>query len=216
MGGHCNSCPWPAWKRKWKFLLAGLVLLIPSSSIFPAADLAADRRMYLPLFAFAAATAVALSRVPWRYAGPVVAAALMVVSFARTEVWDSDQALWREAVRRSPRKVRPRIQLARAVKPAEALEVLAAAKQIAPDDPHVAAEVGRVLLSEGQAAAALDEFSRALTLEPGNPQNYNNRGVALEAIGQPWAARADFERALQLDPKFREARDNLEKLQNLR
>ena len=43
-----------AWRyRAWA--LAGLILLLPSSSIFPAADLAADRRMYLPLFAFAAA-----------------------------------------------------------------------------------------------------------------------------------------------------------------
>src|ERR1035438_8434412 len=29
--------------------IAGLILLIPSSSIFPAADISADRRMYLPM-----------------------------------------------------------------------------------------------------------------------------------------------------------------------
>jgi hypothetical protein len=214
--GTIAAVAWAAWKRQWKFLLAGLILLIPSSSIFPAADLSADRRMYFPLFAFAAAAAVWLARVPLRYLGLPVAAALALVSFARTEVWNSDQSLWREAVRRAPRKIRPRIQLARAVEPAEALEILAQARQMAPEDPRVAAEVGRVLLSEGQAGAALEEFSRALTLEPGNPQNYNNRGVALEAIGQPWAARADFERALQLDPGFREARENLQKLQNVR
>ncbi len=35
--------------------IGGLILLIPSSSLFPAADLSADRRMYLPMFCFAAA-----------------------------------------------------------------------------------------------------------------------------------------------------------------
>jgi hypothetical protein len=43
-----------AW-RYARWALIGLVLLIPSSTLFPAADLASDRRMYLPLFAFAAA-----------------------------------------------------------------------------------------------------------------------------------------------------------------
>src|SRR5581483_4170435 len=41
------------WRRgsDWGFwLVAALILLLPSSSIFPASDLAADRRMYLPLF----------------------------------------------------------------------------------------------------------------------------------------------------------------------
>ena len=36
-----------------KWFAAGLLLLAPSSSIFPAEDLAADRRMYLPMIAFA-------------------------------------------------------------------------------------------------------------------------------------------------------------------
>ena len=43
--------------------IAGLILLIPSSSVFPAADLSADRRMYLPMFALSAAAALLLARV---------------------------------------------------------------------------------------------------------------------------------------------------------
>jgi tetratricopeptide (TPR) repeat protein len=197
---------WSGW------LLAGFILLIPSSSFFPAADLAADRRMYLPLLAFAAAAGLLLERVKPQAIAAGVVAVLTLVSVARTQVWMTEESLWREAVDRAPEKVRPRIQLSRALPAAAALEVLAQARNLAPYDPAVAAETGKTLLSEGQPDAALQEFGRALALDPRNALNLNNRGVALEALGQTEAARADFERALQIDPGLMEARQNLQKL----
>jgi tetratricopeptide (TPR) repeat protein len=201
-----RSHPWATW------LLAGLILLIPSSSIFPAADLAADRRMYLPMLGFAAAAGWLLTRVRTPALAAVVVVALTGVSMGRTQVWMTEESLWREAVRRAPDKVRPKIQLARAVPAAEALELLARARNLAPYDPAVAAETGKILLSEGQPAAALQEFGRALALDPLDARNFNNRGVALDALGQTDAARQDFERALRIDPGLIEARQNLEKL----
>jgi Flp pilus assembly protein TadD len=127
-------------------------------------------------------------------------------------VWRSDEALWREAVRRAPYKVSPRIRLARDLRAADALDVLAAARRIAPQDPRVANEIGRVLLSQGQADAALDEFSHAIAADPHDPHYFSNRGVAFGILGQLAAARADFEHALQPDPRLAEARDNLRKL----
>jgi tetratricopeptide (TPR) repeat protein len=194
------------------WLLAGLILLIPSSSVFPAADLSADRRMYLPMLGFAAAAGWLLTRVRTPALAIVVVVALAGVSMGRTQVWMTEERLWREAVRRAPEKVRPKIQLARAVPAAEALELLAAAGRLAPYDPAVAAETGKILLSEGQPAAALEEFGRALALDPLDARNFNNRGVALDALGQTEAARQDFERALRIDPGLTEARQNLEKL----
>jgi Flp pilus assembly protein TadD len=194
-------------------LAVGLILLLPSSSIFPAADLAADRRMYLPLACFAVAAAMWLARVKRPAAlGTVLVAVLALVSVTRTYVWASDARLWREAVRRAPNKVRPKIQLSRAVSASEGLELLTQAAIQSPYDPAVAAETGRVFLDEHQPEAALREFGRALALDPRNAQNYNNRGVALQELGQSAAARMDFERALQLDPHLAEARENLEKL----
>jgi tetratricopeptide (TPR) repeat protein len=198
--------PWATW------LLAGLILLIPSSSIFPAADLSADRRMYLPMLGFAAAAGWLLTRVRTPALAAVVVVALTGVSIARTQVWMTEERLWREAVRRAPEKVRPKIQLARAVPAAEALELLARARNLAPYDPAVAAETGKILLSEGQPAGALEEFGRALALAPLDARNFNNRGVALDALGQTEAARQDFERALRIEPGLIEARQNLEKL----
>jgi len=197
------------------WLLAGLILLIPSSSIFPAADLSADRRMYLPLLGFAAVVGQALSlrRVFNPPTPPVMPLLLLLtltgLSIARTQVWMTEERLWREAVRRAPEKLRPKIQLSRAVPAAEALELLASAARLAPNDPAVPAETGKILLSEGQPAAALEEFGRALALDPRDARNFNNRGVAFDALGQTEAARQDFERALAIDPGLTEARQNL-------
>jgi tetratricopeptide (TPR) repeat protein len=191
--------------------IAGLILLLPSSSLFPAADLSADRRMYLPLFAFAATAGLLLARL--KPAAPIaIAAILLALSLQRTLIWNSDVSLWSEAVRRAPHKLRPKLQLARAVPPAQGLELLAQARLDAPFDPAIPAQAGRILLSEGQAAAALDQFGRALALAPMDARNSNNRGVALLALGQRDAARSDFEHALTLDPALAEARDNLASL----
>ena len=193
------------------WIVAGLLLLLPSSSLFPAADLSADRRMYLPLFAFAAAAALLLARVKPSVVTAIVLV-LLTLSVQRTFVWMSEESLWSEAVQRAPHKIRPKLQLARAVPAARGLELLSQARLEAPFDPAIAAEAGKILLSEGQADAALDEFGRALALAPMDARNVNNRGVALAALGQHAAARADFERALQLDPALQEARDNLARL----
>ena len=145
----------------------------------------------------------------------LVIATLVVVSIGRTQVWASDESLWREAVRRAPDKVRPRIQLSRSVGTQEALALLAEASRIAPDDASPSAETGRVLLAAGRPAEALAQFGRALALAPRDANNYNNRGVALQALGQTEAARGDFRRALELDPSLAAAREKGSCLLNL-
>ena len=200
------------WRRGQTWFLAGLILLIPSSTIFPAADLSADRRMYLPMLAFAAAAGLLLAQVKTHWLPASVGAILLVFSMVRTSVWMSEESLWREAVERAPDKVRPKIQLARALPAAKALELLNQARVLAPYDPAIAAETGKVLLSEGQPEAALEEFGRALALAPRDARNLNNRGVALQALWQTEAARQDFQRALELDPNLTEARENLARL----
>src|SRR5439155_22103201 len=60
-----GALAWIAWRYlrpAGAWFIAGVILLLPSSSVFPAADLAADRRLYLPMFAFAAGVALLLAR----------------------------------------------------------------------------------------------------------------------------------------------------------
>ena len=193
------------------WFLAGLVLLLPSSSIFPATDLAADRRMYLPMLGFATCAGLLLERVR-----PVFLAALLILlsglSAVRTAAWRTEESLWTDAVAKAPMKIRPKIQLARAVEPTRALLILEQARQLAPDDARIAAEEGRTYLNLGRPELALSEFGRALALSPTSVEALNNRGVALLALGQKDAARGDFERALAIDPCQFDARLNLLRL----
>ncbi len=193
------------------WFLAGLILLAPSSSIFPANDLAVDRRMYLPMAAFSVCAALMVAR--WRpslRAGLILA--LIGVSASYSWVWHSEESLWSEAVHRAPGKIRPKIWLSRSVPPHTALTLLEDAQRTAPGDSAVASEQGRVFLELGRPAEALAAFGRALALNPGDANAVNNRGVALELLGQREAAKQDFERALKIDPCLFHARLNLKRL----
>lgn len=193
-------------KKDWFWFAAGILLLLPSSSIFPAEDLAADRRLYLPLFAFGCLLA---RRIPLR-ASAVLAVALAALSCVRTtQVWNAEETLWREAVERAPGKVRPRIQLARVAPLDEARRVLEEAAKIEPANADIPNELGLRLIRENNAAEALGAFGKALALAPGDAKTLNNRGVALYQLGQKDAARQDFLRALKADPKLADARANL-------
>lgn len=189
------------WRRAAGFwLMAALLLLLPSSSVFPASDLSADRRMYLPLLFVAAGLSASVRRLEWALL-PLVALSAM-----RTWDWLDAERFWRaQAVSGSARSM---VQLARVVPESEAVRVLEEAKGKNADDALVASELGRVYLSSGAVDKALAEFGRALALAPDNPQALSNRGVALLMLKQPDAAGADFERALQIDPCAFEARLN--------
>ena len=202
-----------AWRRFHEanegfWLLAGFVLLVPSSSIFPAADLAADRRMYLPLMAFGAMAGLLLRRVrPAILTG--AALIYVLVSIAQTRVWQSPVSLWMDAARQAPGLIRPKRQLARVLQPQQAAPLLEEAKEMAPNDPNVAGDLGRVYLELNQPDRALAEFGRALALEPNSPRGFNNRGAALHALGQTEAAVDDWRRALAADPCLFDAYLNL-------
>ncbi|MBC8167037.1 MAG: hypothetical protein H7Y20_14355 [Bryobacteraceae bacterium] len=197
--------------REGFWFLAGLVLLLPSSSIFPANDLAADRRMYLPLFAFSAVVGILLQRIDRRVI-LVLALIFTGLSVRRSWVWQSDTRIWREAMQMSPGKVRPRIQLARTLPAAEAIPLLLEAQKIDPNNPLTASELGRVYLAMNEVGDSLAQFGKALALAPNSPQALSNRGVALLMLRQTDAARADFVRALSIEPCGFEALYNLKRL----
>ena len=204
-GGLAVLCFVPFRGRFW--FLMGLLLLAPSSSILPAADLAADRRMYLPMIAFCACAGVLLETVD-RRAIVAIVLALMAISIHYSILWAHPQALWREAERLAPYATRPRIQLARALPPEQGLEEL----KDAPDEEPVATERGRLLMTLGRPSEALSAFGRALALDPNDARAISNRAVALAALGSRDAAVAEFLRALEKDGCLADARENLARL----
>ncbi|MFN7922883.1 MAG: hypothetical protein U0Q16_22445 [Bryobacteraceae bacterium] len=197
--------------RSGFWFLAGLVLLAPTSSIFPAADLAADRRVYLPMLGFAATAAMLLEKTSMRWMLAAGAAVLAVLSVARTSVWLSEASLWEDAMRWAPDKTRPRVQLARVVPPAQAYQILIELKKNQPDDPVVASELGTMYLRENKPGEALKEFGQAVAAAPNDALALNNRGVALLMLGMVDFAKADFRRALEIRPCLFDARLNLDK-----
>ena len=193
------------------WFLCGLVLLLPSSSILPAADLAAFRRMYLPMVAISVGFASAYINANQRFR---LAAILYFAfhSFWQTGYWLTEVSLWTRAVEISPYKTRPRIQLARVSSNDKALEILNDLPKITPDNGTVASEKARVYLNMHIPELALAEFGKALALSPTDPLAISNRGAVLGMLGQKEAAKSDFDRALQLDPCQYDARYNLKLL----
>jgi tetratricopeptide (TPR) repeat protein len=190
------------------WIWSAFVFLAPSSTFLPAADLSADRRMYLPMMAIGAIAGL-LWRDRSRWVPLLILPLLALTSARQVRVWQSGEALWRQAVHFAPGQVRPYLQLARHTPPAEALRWLEQAARLAPEDPRIPMEKGRVLLESGSPEMALAEFGRALALNPADANAVNNRGVALLRLGQRDAAIADFRRALQLDACLPDARYNL-------
>lgn len=201
------------WRREpwgWWFL-AGFLLLLPSSSVLPAADFSADRRVYLPMIAWSVGIALLTANIPARirYGAVALLAALSVFT---CYTWNSEERLWRQAESAAPRAIRPKLQLARVTPPETGLKLLEEARQLDPEDARVPAEEGRIYLAANRPGEALAAFGRALALSPNDARAINNRGVALEALGQKDAAIGDFQRALSIDPCLFDARLNLRKL----
>lgn len=197
--------------REGFWWLSALLILAPSSSILPAMDLSADRRMYFALAATGAVIGLWLHRrPPWMAIG--LGVALAGLSTMQSQAWCDPQALWRQAIAQAPGKVRPHIQLARQLPPAEALAVLTEAQSFAPNDANLASEKGRIQLESGNPQLALSEFGRALALAPDDARMVNNRGVALSRLGQTEVAKLDFERALRMEPCLFDALWNLRRL----
>ena len=194
------------------WVIGSLLLFLSSSSVLPASDFVADRRMYLPMIA----VVVALAAIPRFSSGAGMTLGLCGF-FAAISIWDtsfylSEQSLWLRAVELAPAKARPKMQLARVSSPSEALRLLEEAQNIVPNDPAVASEKARVFLSMNKPELALAEFGRALALAPNDAMAIANRGSALAMLGQKDAARLDFERALRFDPCQFDARYNLKLL----
>ena len=193
------------WARRWEgsfWVLSGLLFLLPTSSVFPIADVAAFRRMYLPVaFLFAALPVLR----------PTVAGLWIVllagVSAERAfELYRQPVALWRATIERQPGDLRALLQLCRYLEPSEALQELEKRPSSA---ANYQTELGRVYLELRRPGDALRAFGKALADDPSKASNFYNRGVALLALGQQDAARADFERTLGVDPQHKPAREAL-------
>ncbi len=210
------------WSRRSPILffpLGTLILLAPTSSIAPLGDLAAERRMLLPLLCLAPVAGVLADRL---FAGQRLIGALAVFTvalasstYARATVWQDAETLWIRTVEQSPSKARPKIHLSRAldkqgvVADARRERLLRDATSVEPRSPAAWAELGLFLLRRQRAQEAGAALRTAYELSPDDPSMAANLGAALASQGQLDEAEDLFRRALVLNPCNFDARNNL-------
>jgi Flp pilus assembly protein TadD len=162
------------------------IALSVESSVIPIVDVIYEHRMYLPsvglfLLAGVAAQQAAqrLSRRTFLLLGSMVVVTLTLLTLSRNRVWQSQVALWGDAVAKSPAKGRPH------------------------------ANLGKALHDAGRTQEALPHLRLGVQLEPANPTAHFNLGVLLDDMGHPALAIPAYQQALSLQPDFPDALGNL-------
>lgn len=86
---------------------------------------------------------------------------------------------------------------------------------VTPDSATTYNNLGSLLLTERRWPEALDALSKAVALDPGLANAYNGRGVAYAQQGRFAEAIVEWRKALELRPDLRDARDNIQRAQDL-
>lgn len=210
---------WAWWRQPtlgfvgaWFFLI-----LAPTSSVVPVADVVFEHRMYLPLGAVATLVvlgcAALIQRLPpgWRRKGQDVGLVLGVATVGllgtltarRNLDYRSELAIWRDVVAKCPTNVRGHnnlaLSLSAAGQHAEAVRWFAEALRINPHLATVHNNLGNSYLQLERPAEAKRHFEEAIQLKPGYAEAHHNLGLALQRLGQFPAAIRHYERALELN-----------------
>lgn len=207
------------------------LVLAPTSSFLPLwGEVAAERRMYLPLipiivlavlgFYKGLAAAVAkhkLTTAQCRWASTVTVAALvtlLTVSTARrNEDYQSALAIWGDTATKRPGNWRAFTEVGTALAAdkhyPEAIANYEHALQLRPDYAMAYANWGVALGMAGQLGEAVAKLQKALELNPRSTYAHYNLGLAFSKQGHKDLARTQFEEALRIDPSFSKARTRL-------
>jgi Flp pilus assembly protein TadD len=224
VSGLALATLWALWRRPaFGFLGAAFfIILAPTSSIMPIADLAAEHRMYLPLAAVAALIVlggyVILVKRPWawRLGAACLTLVLLVligVTIARNEVYQSEVAVWSDVLTQRPDNDRAHYNLGRALA-AEglvdgAIEQYTTALRLNPHYPDALNALGVAWREKGDLDRAIDCYRKALHLKPDHALGHNNLGAALRRQGHLDSATREFQLAVAADPRCALAHNNL-------
>ncbi|HEX6086945.1 MAG TPA: hypothetical protein VF266_20615 [Thermoanaerobaculia bacterium] len=153
------------------------ITLLPTSSVFPLAEVANEHRLFFPLMGFvpAAIWSVELAARRWPVARRALVASIAIAALAlaygthvRNRVWATEETLWLDVTRKSPANGRGWMNY------------------------------GLTQMETGRYAAAKSAFDRAAELTPAYGTLAINRGIVAAALGDPSGAEAHFRRALEL------------------
>ncbi len=216
-------CRWPAWGLlgAWFFLI-----LAPTTSVMPLADLAFEHRMYLPLAAVAAAVVLGIYAFSEALAysargraalhGCMLASvgfALAILTWQRNNDYRDPLLIWQGVVAQRPNNPHAHnnlgIELAGRGQVDEANAHYRMALEIRPGFAKARSNLGLALAGRGQVDEAIAHYRRALEIEPDDVAAHTNLGNALAGRGQVDEAIAHYRKALEIKPDFAGAHYNL-------
>ncbi|MDA1316369.1 MAG: tetratricopeptide repeat protein [Acidobacteria bacterium] len=187
------------------------LLLAPTSSFFPIADFAAERRLYLPVLGIliAACTAIATFVRPHPLKVWAAVAALTAVyavgTYQRAAIWADPIALWQDTVTKSPRKERPWSWLGKVYNDAglyaQAVQAWEEGEKYveegSPAQAHLLNNLGLGYANLGDRERAIQYYEKAVAILPGVAQFWANLAVAQLRDGRDEEGWESFERAVQ-------------------
>jgi len=214
-------------RRPWGFPGGWFfVTLAPSSSVLPlATEIAAERRMYLPLAALIVAAVVAAYLIGQRVLDlsisdlrrrRIIAVTLTVIivggiaiacgaaTYARNRDYWSDERIWQDTVEKRPNNPRARvnyaIDLQAAGRLADAERELREAVRLKDTSAAAHANLGPILCGSGKLDECILHLERALALDPDYSSAHANLAEAYAARGKRVRAAEQFALALNAAP----------------
>ena len=194
----------------WFFLA-----LLPESSIIPIRDVIFEHRLYLPMFGFALFLVSALYYLLGHkniklMAGILIAVTIFYAALAynRNFVWKDELTLWTDALKKSPNKVRPYLQLATIYQDSGDLDRAIAycdqAIRYGPNDERGYNNRGNAYARKGEHDKAIADFTKVMQINQGYIFAYTNRGLSYQALGDIDRAIGDFSSSVKLYPLYAE------------
>jgi len=148
------------------------IALVPTSSVYPLAEVVNEHRVFLPYMGLALAIVFILDALlPRRGFAIIVIAAILALgagTWTRNKVWLTEESLWKDTIEKSPRNGRALFSY------------------------------GRTQMTKGNYAIAKSYYERAETMERDNPPLEIGMGINEGALGNDAAAEQHFRRALAI------------------
>ncbi len=216
---------WIGFWGAWFFLI-----LAPTSSIMPVADVAFEHRMYLPLAAVVVAIVIGaydlFERIGQRFrlAGKPrgwLEAALVVVACGglgyatvrRNQDYRSELLMWSDTVAKRPQNARAHVNLGLALKQQERLDEAIAqyneALRLKPDYAEAHNNLGNALALQDSLGEAIVQWNEALRLNPDYADPHLNLGLTAYSEGKLGEAIAHYNEALRINPNHPGAHNSI-------
>ena len=201
------------------------LILAPTSSVIPIADVAFEHRMYLPLAAVITLAVLGVDALLKR-AGTwpnrlrvragllgLTGALLAAMTMARNQDYRSELAMWTDVTRKRPLNARAfnnlGVALAQQRKLGAAITCYDHAIRLDPRNADAHYNLATAQFRQERFEEATMHYVEAVRLNPADVQTRNDLGVALSRTGHVEEATTQFVEAIALKPAFADAYNNL-------